>query len=351
MNDSWDKIKRAGIKNILTPKHQRMENTKLEKAIWKAEAIEFFNKYGLEAAVDAFKVSKTSIYRWKYNLMRNNGNTECLIEQSKAPINRRKRIVDWKTREYIIKLRLNHPRIGKDKIKPLLEEKGIYLSASTIGRILNDLKKDNTIPRTNKVSYWAKTDKFHERKIKRKKRLRRKGYIPQSPGDLVQIDSVVLFINGIKRYIITAIDISSGFTFAHAYSKHTSNTAKDFFQKLEKVAPFKITHVQTDNGCEFLHRFHDYLNSKNIIHFFNYPRRPTQNAYIERFNRTIQEEFSDYHLNTLAYNLKLFNIKLTKYLLWYNTRRPHQRFNQIPPLKYLINNYGFSHMLWTRTFA
>jgi len=339
------KTKRAGIKNILTSKHQRMKNNKIEKALRKAEIVTFFEKHGLIPTIDAFKVSKSSIYSWRNKLMRNNGNTECLIEKSKAPIQRRKRNVSQKTIDRIKKLRLDHPGLGKDKIASLLK---YCISSSTAGRVINDLKRDNTIPRTRKVSYWATTDKFHERKIKKKKKLRRKGYHPDNPGDLVQIDSVVKFINGVKRYIITGIDLSSGFAFAHAYSKHTSNTAKDFFTKLEKVTPFKITHVQTDNGCEFLHRFHDYLNKKNIIHFFNYPRRPTQNAYIERFNRTIQEEHINYNLNELAYNQYEFNLKLMEWLVWYNTRRPHQRFNQISPLKYLITNFGLSNMLWTR---
>jgi len=328
-----------------------MENNKIEKAERKAEIVTFFEKHGLKPTIDAFKVSRSSIYSWKKRLDNNNWNIQYLIEESKAPIHRRRRTVDWRTKECIIKLRLNHPGIGKDKIKPLLKDKGINISSSTIGRIIADLKRDNTIPRTNKVSFYARSGKLYERKIKRKKKLRKKGYKPEKPGDLLQIDSIVLFINGVKRYIVTAIDVTSGFAFAHAYSKHTSNTAKDFFQKLETVIPYKIIHVQTDNGCEFLHRFHDYLNKKNIIHFFNYPRRPTQNAYIERFNRTIQEEHINYHLNELAYNQHNFNLELMEWLVWYNTKRPHQRFNQISPLKYLINNFGLSNMLWTRTIT
>jgi len=348
MDFSFEK-KCAGIKEyVLNLKHQRMEQDKLDKAERKAEIVYFFQKHGIKAAVDAFKVSKTSIYRWIDKLRRNNWKTECLIEESKAPINRRKRTVDQSIIDKIKELRLDHPGLGKDKIASLLK---YNISASTTGRIIADLKEKSIIPKHTKVSYYAKTDRFVERKIRRKRKLRKKGYKPDKPGDLLQIDSVVLFINGVRRYIVAAIDVTSGFAFAHAYTKHTSNTTKDFFQKLEKVIPYRISHIQTDNGSEFLHRFHDNLNKKNIIHFFNYPRRPTQNAYIERFNRTIQEEFADYHLNELAYSIDKFNRRMAKWLLWYNIERPHQRFNQISPLQYLINNYGFSHMLWTRTKA
>jgi hypothetical protein len=35
----------------------------------------------------------------------------------------------------------------------------------------------------------------------------------------------------------------------------------------------------------------DYLKENNLTHFWNYPRSPKSNAYIERFNRTIKEQF------------------------------------------------------------
>ena len=324
---------------------ERMEHNTLDKAKKKAEIVDFFHKYGLEATTSAFKVSKTTVYRWKEKLKR--GGVEALVDQSKAPIKRRERMAEAEIVEKIAKLRLEHPGLGKEKIAVLLDGR---ISASTVGRVISDLKRQGRIPKTNKVSFYAKSGRFHERKKIRHTKLRRKGFHPEHPGDLLQIDSVVKFINGIRRYIVTAIDIPSGFSFAYAYSGHSSQTAEDFFRKLETVAPFKIRRVQTDNGCEFLHRFHDALDKRNIQHFFNYPRRPTQNAHIERFNRTIQEEFADYRLKEMAYELSEFNRSLMEWLIWYNTERPHWKLNLISPVQYLIRNYGFSHMLWTSTF-
>ena len=63
-------------------------------------------------------------------------------------------------------------------------------------------------------------------------------------------NSIVRFRDGISRYIITAIDLVSGFAFAHGYSSLSSKSALDFFEKLEKVAPFKVSAIQTDNGSE-----------------------------------------------------------------------------------------------------
>ncbi|MBC7328923.1 transposase family protein [bacterium] len=51
--------------------------------------------------------------------------------------------------------------------------------------------------------------------------------------------------------------------------------------------------VQTDNGSEFAGEFEDFLRNKGIIHFYTHPKRPQENGYVERFQRTIQEYFID----------------------------------------------------------
>jgi len=75
------------------------------------------------------------------------------------------------------------------------------------------------------------------------------------------------------------------------------------------------------------------------------------NACIERFNRTLQEEFLNYNKETLAYDLNGFNGKLIDYLFWYNTKRPHWSLGLISPLRYICNQLSAkeSQMLWTDT--
>ena len=329
-------------------KYQYMIQDKAKK---KAEIVYFFRKYGLEPTISAFKYSKSSIYLWDKTLRENNGRIESLNERSKAPLNPRKSKIDPRIKEFIKNYRREHPRTGKEKIKPELDafcqRIGIKtISEPTIGRIIKELKERGEIPKKFKASLYGKTGKVVIREIKpRKPKLRRKGYQPESPGDLVQIDAIVKFIWGIKRYIITAIDLKSEFAFAQAYTHLSSKSAFDFFEKLQKVAPFQIKRVQTDNGAEFHKRFRDTLEKKDIIQFFNYPRRPQMNAQIESFNRTIQEDFIDWNLDLLATDINAFNQKLVDWLLWYNTKRSHSSLQGQSPLQYLINNLGFSKML------
>jgi hypothetical protein len=61
---------------------------------------------------------------------------------------------------------------------------------------------------------------------------------------------------------------------------------------------------------------------------------PKDNSVLERFNRTIQEEFVE-----MAYygieDLNEFNQELTEWLVEYNSVRPHQALDYLTPLEYI----------------
>lgn len=323
-----------------------------EKAKRKAKIITFFDTYGFKATFDAYGVSRATIFRWKKLLKYDTGKLECLNDKSKAPKKRNKRVIDDKVVQYIINQRKEHYRIGKKKLSVLIKEDlNISYSESKVGRILFDLKKRNLLPSHNKVSMYAKTGHIYERVIKKRKKLRRKDYLPEKADDLVQVDTVVKFINGVRRFIMTAIDIESDFAFAYGYTNLSSNTGRDFLKKLREVAPFEITHIQTDNGLEFEKHFRDYLEEEKIIHFHNYPACPKMNAYIERFNRTIQEQYVNWNLMSLKDDITTFNKNLMEWLLWYDTKRPHESLGMVSPLRYIVSTLPTdkSHMWWTRT--
>lgn len=315
-----------------------------ETARQRARILDFFEKHGFSATYDAFKVSRSTIYRWRKLLEENYGRLESLNNLSRAPQTNRTSQIDIRVIEFIRNTRREHPRLGKEKIKPLLDEycreQGIKnVSISTIGRII---KRYN-------LYYYIKRKR--KRTLAEGKKLRRGDYMPQIPGDLLQIDTIVLFDFGIRRYLICAIDLVSRFAFAYCYKSATSNSAEDFMRKLDKVAPFTIRRVQTDNGSEFDKNFHKYILESNRIHYHNYPGSPKMNPFIERFNRSIQEEFVDVKEVNPYNDIHGFNIELMKYLLFYNTRRIHSGIGNIVPLMYVFRHLlrKKSNMLWTYT--
>jgi len=313
-----------------------------EEAKQRLKIIDFFKKYGLKATEEAFGVKKSTIYRYMKILRDSGGRIDALNNKSRAPKRKRVSNVDFRIIKFIKDIREERGDIGKEKIKILLDkyckENNIKsISSSTIGRII---KKYN-------LFFHKELTHFGKRKVKyKRKKLRRNGYKPVNPGDLVQIDSIEVFYQNVKRYIITAVDVKSKFAFAYSYKNLNSKSALDFIKKLEYVAPFRINRIQTDNGKEFHKYFDDYLAKNNIIHYFNYPRHPQHNANIERLNKTIEDEFLNNNLEYIE-DEKYFNHNLINYLIFYNKDRPHKSLNYMSPSDYLINNLNFSNMLWT----
>lgn len=307
----------------------------------RARALTFWHAHGTAAVSDAFSVSQSTLYRWQDALNRQKGKLEALND-GRNKKRRRKRSTNYRIEEYIVTMREKHPRIGKKKLAPLLRVQCITWnikapSESTVGRIINDLKERGRLPQYNRLSLNAKTGKLHVLKRTKRKKKRRKGHRATKPGELVEIDTVVLFINGIRRYIITAIDIHGRFAYAKAYKTASSASALDFFKELEGVVPFTISHIQTDNGSEFEKHFRKYVEHLGIVHFNTYPKQPKQNAHIERFNKTIQEEFANWHLQTLSADIDVFQEKLVEWLLWYNTERPHEALGLVSPMWYITS--------------
>ena len=95
--------------------------------------------------------------------------------------------------------------------------------------------------------------------------------------------------------------------------------------------------------------FDQYLKDNHIKHLFIYPRCPRINGYVERANRTLQEEFIDYALELLFEDLVKFNSELIKYLIFYNTKRIHRGLNNLSPIDFVLKCYPEYQMYVTCT--
>ena len=310
--------------------------------------LDFFRKHGYKTTKEAFGLSRATIYNWKRSLARNGGKLTALAPLPKAPYHRRRRLIDPRITGFITTYRVEHPKVGQIAIKPHLDAFCIStrlktISSATIGRVIADLKKAGNIQDSPaRLSLQGVTGHITGGKYRKKrKKLRRKGYAPQVPGDLVQVDSVAIFMYGLKRYIVTAIDLKTRFAFACAYGSLSSVSACDFMGKFRKVAPFEIKRVQTDNGQEFEKYFRSYAEQNGITQFFNYPRTPKSNAHVERFNRTIQEQHVEWHKDELV-EPRTFNVGLMKYLIWYNTEKPHQGINNRTPMQCVLDTLSLT---------
>ena len=91
--------------------------------------------------------------------------------------------------------------------------------------------------------------------------------------------------------------------------------------------------VRCDNGPEYISQtLVDWTNKHHITLLYIQPGKPTQNAYIERFNRTARHEWLDLHLFESIEHAQLL---ATQWLWLYNNERPHSAIGGIPPRQLL----------------
>jgi transposase InsO family protein len=109
--------------------------------------------------------------------------------------------------------------------------------------------------------------------------------------------------------------------------------------------------VQTDNGSEFALHFDRACEKMKLERFHTYPRSPKMNAHVERFNRTLDEEFLKQHRALMRDDVKGFNDALIDWLLWYNSERPHHSLGLKSPFQAMMDALPARecHMWWTNT--
>jgi transposase InsO family protein len=307
-----------------------------EQAKERCRILAFWEKHGTEATEEAFKVKERTLFNWQKALEEGHGKLEALNKKSTAPKTKRKRLWDDRIIAEIKRLRWEHPNLGKEKLHPLLavycKKLGLKCpKTKTIGRLIIDLGGLRMFPQ--KVSHFGKIKKVNRVKVTRKP----KDFKALYPGHCVAFDSIEKHIHGSRRYVITFEDIYTRFSFAWSTTSHASQAAKEFFELCLKIFPFPFVFVLTDNGSEFKKHFDAEIRRLHMIHYHTYPRTPKMNAHLERFNRTIQDEFIDFHMNDLL-TPQIFNRKLMEYLAFYNTERVHWAFgNKQSPVQFMLS--------------
>lgn len=87
--------------------------------------------------------------------------------------------------------------------------------------------------------------------------------------------------------------------------------------------------IRCDNGPEYIsQKLIDWATNNKITLLYIQPGKPTQNAYIERFNRTARHEWLDLHLFESIEHAQLL---ATQWLWTYNNDRPHTAIGGVPP--------------------
>ena len=105
------------------------------------------------------------------------------------------------------------------------------------------------------------------------------------------LDTIILHYDGVRRYIITAMDDVSRVAYARMYKTASSASATDFLQRLYYVLEGQIENIHTDNGSEFHKYFMQACINSNLVQYWSRVRTPKDNSKLERF-KTLQSKKS-----------------------------------------------------------
>jgi len=214
----------------------------------------------------------------------------------------------------IIKTRLEHNKCA-EVVQKQLENSGLNISLSSVKR---------TLARTNLIRYRSPWKKWHY-SLPRP--------IAEKPGDLLQVDTVhFLTSSGRRFYVYTIIDLYSRWAYAKVVKKIGAGRSILFLQSARKHAKFNFVMIQSDNGPEFTQHFTDGIAKMKIAHRHSRIRKCNDNAHIERFNRTIQEECFGVEKPV---NYDRYLSLINNYLKYYNNSRLHLGLGLKTPAQFI----------------
>lgn len=219
----------------------------------------------------------------------------------------------------------HHPHaLSEEKVDKIIAYKKKYKRCSEV--IHQYLLNDGVVVSLSSVR--RKTDKaglIKKRSPWKRLHLSQERPLASKPGDLVMVDTIHLMISTKKRiYVYTIIDVYSRWCFAWATDRISARQSIKFLNMAQGIAEFKFNCIQSDHGPEFYQHFSERIK---VAHRHSCVRKPNDNSYLERFNRTLQEEC----LNQLPTNVKIFNEQLPIYLDYFNNDRLHMGINFSTP--------------------
>ena len=251
--------------------------------------------------------NQSSIVRW-VNYMKLNHVGHTIPTQSSRPHHHPHQLSPEMV-DAILAYRQKHRRCA-EVLHYLLQRDGYAVSLSSVKR---------TLQRAGMTRYskWKRWHRYEPRPM------------PEKPGLLVEIDTIVDGHFTDRLYIYTLIDVCSRWSYAYPLERISTHASWQFVRTAQKSLPFSLRLLQSDHGAEFSKHFSKQLLAHDIRHRHTHVRSPTENGHLERFNRTIQEEC----LDRIPKTLRAYRKAIPEYLNFYNTERPHMALDMQTPLE------------------
>ena len=246
----------------------------------------------------------------------------------------------------LLALSIDSPTRGCNWLHDRLQLEGISVSAPTIQGILNKHSMGSRYDRLLKLEARAVEQEIELTPqqvawIEKANPAFRERHVESSrPGELLSQDTFYVGrLKGVgKVYLHAVVDTFSSYAFGYLHTSKQPEAAALVVHN--DVMPFYQAHdltvgaILTDNGREFCgtetHPYELYLSLNEIEHRRTKVRSPQTNGFIERFNRTVLDEFFRIVFRTTFYeSVETLQADFDAWLVTYNTERPHQGYRNM----------------------
>ena len=246
----------------------------------------------------------------------------------------------------VLALALENPAWVCNRLSDHLALQGVALSSVTVQNILAKSGLGSRYERLLKLEERAAAQKVELTAeqvalIEKANPAFRERHVESSrPGELLCQDTFYVgHLKGVgKVYLHSVVDTYSSVAFGFL---HTSKQPEAAVAVLHNDAlPFyaerriPVAKVLTDNGREFCgtdaHPFELYLSLNEIKHKRTKVNSPRTNGFVERFHRTVLDEFFRQAFRTKLYaGVEELQADLDQWLRFYNAERPHQGYRNL----------------------
>lgn len=243
----------------------------------------------------------------------------------------------------ILAMSLLHPTWGCNKLCDSLALEGVKISYPTIQNILNKHGLGTRYERLLKLEEHSLNQEIELTPAqvawieKANPCFRERHIESHRPGEVLSQDTFYVgVLKGVGRiYLHAVVDTFGSYAFGFL---HTTKQPEAALAVLHNdVLPFyqdkglKVDALLTDNGREFCgkdtHPYELYLELNDIEHRKTQVRRPQTNGFVERFNKTVLDEFFRIAFRKKLYeSVEVLQVDLDAWLVHYNTERPHQGY-------------------------
>lgn len=280
----------------------------------------------LQVVANKCGVHRSTIYRWRNKWLEINKHVE--FKNKYRPTREVGKQFKFTSVRWLIPTRSSRPKRSPNAVPKHIVELVLSLRR-TLKRcaevVWHHLVHDNGV--TISLSSVRRILKRHGYLKGRRKRVRPENParpLATKPGELVQTDTIhyVCPFTRRRRYVYTVIDLYTRMAYAEIHGHIRPGIAAGAIKRAHARFGFDFQLVQADNGPEFGRYFAQRLGSNGVAVRHSRLGRPNDNAHIERFNRTIQEECLGRYLDSRTSNQRI-QAKLNNYLEFYNTKRVH----------------------------